>query len=99
MEQYAVMSHSQNENYQRLFQLQYEMIDRLKAESMTLQFVVSGLMQEMNKSPEGKEMVRSAFDYALDQAIPVATSEDSPGGRYATAAVGMLEHWRNMFDK
>jgi hypothetical protein len=87
-----------NDDYQRLFQLQYEMIDQLKAESMSLQFVLTGLLREMTQASEGKKTIRSAFDYALDQAIPHATSQNTPSGHYATTAVGMLEHWRKMLD-
>jgi len=87
---------SHDEEYQRLFRLQYEMIDRLKAESMTVQFVLTGLMQQLAQTSEGKEIVRSAFDFAFDQAIPHATAENTPGIHYATTAVGLLEHWRKM---
>lgn len=89
---------SDRADFIRTLELHYEMIERLKAETVTLQFVVSGLLHEASKTEQGRRIVEAAFDYAIDHAIPHATSENTPGGRYATAAVGMLEHWRKMFE-
>jgi hypothetical protein len=89
------VSGKEDDRINRLFKLQFEMIDRLKAESAATQLLMTGLMKD--ETEIGKITLAKAFDYAMDEAIPRAT-DAGRAGQYATLTVGMLDHWRKMFD-
>ncbi|WP_368649671.1 hypothetical protein [Brucella intermedia] len=83
-----------DDNYVKLFRLQYEMIDRLKGETAALQLLLKGLIAELASMDNGKELVASAFESAMEAAIPLA-HDPTNATAFGTRAVGLLDQWRN----
>lgn len=83
-----------NDDYVKLFRVQYEMIDRLKGETSALQLLLKGLIAELASMENGKELVASAFESAMEAAIPLA-HDPTNATAFGTRAVGLLDQWRN----
>lgn len=83
-----------NDDYVKLFRVQYEMIDRLKGETSALQLLLKGLIAELASMDNGKELVASAFESAMEAAIPLA-HDPTNATAFGTRAVGLLDQWRN----
>ncbi len=83
-----------NEDFTRLFRLQYEMIDRLKGETTALQLLLKGLIAEIASIENGKELVANAFESAMDAAIPLS-HDPTKTTAFGTRAIGLLDQWRN----
>ncbi|GEM_PF-5138893 len=83
-----------DQKFRDLFRIQYEMIDRLKGETSALQLLLKGLIAELASMENGKELVVSAFESAMEAAIPLA-HDPTNATAFGTRAVGLLDQWRN----
>lgn len=85
---------SRDDDYVQLFRAQYELIDRLKGETAALQLLLKGMIAELASMENGKELVASAFESAMEAAIPLA-HDPTNATAFGTRAVGLLDQWRN----
>lgn len=83
-----------NDDLVNLIRMQYEMIDRLKDETSALQLLLKGLIAEFASMENAQELVASAFEIAMEAAIPLA-HDPTNATAFGTRAVGLLDQWRN----
>ncbi|WP_121991286.1 hypothetical protein [Brucella intermedia] len=77
------------------FNVLHKAIVKLQSESMVMQVMLTGMMEELKKVEGGEEILARVFDYTSEITTMYATQPNQPTNTY-TLAVGMTDHWRKM---